>query len=486
MADWLTRSPEEHIQYDVDVLFGRWPSHPTDMDLAGLKKHLAHHHIQTALTLSTRGALFDDRAGNLETLAATRQTPSSPPPATSHLDQVREAIEISRRPGDPPSSSPSATSPADDDGQADGAGGRGGRSANAGGQGGQSANAGGQGGRLGGAAAGLAAASGSSPSATSQSGEVRVGLGGSGQVGGLPGSSPSATSPADEDRQPGGAGGRDGQSANASGQGGQSANAGGQGGRLGGAAAGLAAASGSSPSATSQSGEVRVGLGGSGQVGGLPGSSPSATSPADEDRQLGGAGGLAGDASGQSDGAAGLAAGETGGSGVRLVPVGTVDLRDAVGAAEQLDLLVGSGVRFLRLFTGVQGVQGETPAYRYVVGEAIARGMVILQDGDPRKFGAVLAGRGADVIFLDLHVYLLADFILMAKEEAGFRATTRMLSSPDGIERVVGSVGARHLVFGSRTPFMDVSPQTLRLRYARISSQDRALIAGGNVRELVK
>lgn len=244
MADWLTPSPEEHIQYDVDVLFGPWPSHPTDMDLPTLKAHLTHHHIQNALALSTRGALFSDQAGNTETL-----------------------------------------------------------------------------------------------------------------------------------------------------------------GKLG---------------------------------------------------------------------------SETG-----FIPVGTVDLRDAVSAAEQLDGLVGSGVRFLRLFTGAQGVLGETPSYRHVVGEAIERGMVLLQDGDPRKFGAVLAGRGADVIFLDLHVYLLADFILMAKQEAGFKATTRMLSSPDGIERVVGSVGARHLVFGSRTPFMDVSPQTLRLRYAGISAEDRALIAGGNIQELV-
>jgi hypothetical protein len=243
MADWLTRSPEEHIQYDVDVLFGPWPSHPTDTDLETVKSHLAHHHIQTALIISTRGALYSDHQGNTETL-------------------------------------------------------------------------------------------------------------------------------------------------------------------------------------TSQE--------------------------------------------------------------VGLIPVGTVDLRDAVGAAEQLDGLWASGIRWLRLFTGSQGVVGDTPAYRHVVDEAVGRGMVLLQDGDPRRFGQVLAGRGAEVIFLDLHVYLLADFILMAKQEPGFKATTRMLSSHDGIERVVDSVGAEHLVFGSRTPFMDVSPQTLRLRYARITAEERRMIAGGNVQELLE
>jgi hypothetical protein len=242
VPDWLTRTPEEAIEYDVDVLFGAWPSHPADTDLATVRKHLTDSGIRRALAISTRGALFDAAAGNAETLAA---------------------------------------------------------------------------------------------------------------------------------------------------------------------------------------------------------------------------------------------------GSAELIPVGTVDLRDAVGVGERLDQLVEQGVRCLRLFTAMQGVVGATPAYEHVVGEAVSRGMVVLQDGDPRKFGPVLAGRGADVVFLDLHVYLLTDFLLMARKEAGFRATTRMLSSPDGIERVVETVGAGQLVFGSRTPFMDVSPQTLRLRYARISAEDRALIAGGTMKELL-
>ena len=295
MVDWLTRSPEEDILYDVDVLFGPWPSHPTDTDLATVKAHLTHHHIQNALALSTRGALFHDEAGNLETLTTT---------------------------------------------------------------------------------------SGSSPSVTSL--EEVVGA------------------------------------------------------------------------------EARAIRGEGGAL--------DARRSDPDDRGEGGA----------------LGARPAGSAEVRLVPVGTVDLRDPVGAVGQLDGLVGRGVRVLRLFTGAQGVLGDTPGYRYVVEQAIERRMVLLQDGDPRKFGDVLAGRGADVIFLDLHGYLLGDFIVMAKSEAGFRATTRMLSSPDGIERVVDSLGAGHLVFGSRTPFMDVSPQTLRLRYARISAEDRALIAGGTVEALLE
>ncbi|WP_019632103.1 amidohydrolase family protein [Actinomadura atramentaria] len=168
-----------------------------------------------------------------------------------------------------------------------------------------------------------------------------------------------------------------------------------------------------------------------------------------------------------------------------LVPVGTVDLRDAVAAGDLLDGLVEQGVRFVRLFTQEQGAEPGHPGHRHVVAEAVARGLVLLHDGDPRAFGPVLAGRGAEVVFLDLHVYLLADFLLLARDEPGFRATTRLLSAPDAIERVAGTVGADRLLFGSRTPFMDVSPQTLRLRYARITPDERRLIAGGTAARLL-
>ncbi|MFV0131212.1 hypothetical protein ACLGI4_26485 [Streptomyces sp. HMX112] len=168
-----------------------------------------------------------------------------------------------------------------------------------------------------------------------------------------------------------------------------------------------------------------------------------------------------------------------------LLPVGTVDVRDALTAEERLDELTAAGVRFLRLFTVEQAAEPGFPGYRRVVRLALDRGMVLLHDGDPRRFGPPLTGLGADVVFLDLHAYLLADFLLLAREEPGFRVTTRMLSGPDSIERVVEHVGPRHLVFGSRTPFMDISPQTLRLRYADISDDDRAAIATKNVEELL-
>ncbi|MCS0639522.1 hypothetical protein NX801_28585 [Streptomyces sp. LP05-1] len=168
-----------------------------------------------------------------------------------------------------------------------------------------------------------------------------------------------------------------------------------------------------------------------------------------------------------------------------LLPVGTADVRDALAAEDRIGELVAAGVRFLRLFTAEQDADPAFPGYRHVVELALAHGLVLLHDGDPRRFGPGLTGRGAEVVFLDLHAYALADFLLLARSEPGFRASTRMLSGPDSLERVVDTLGPRHLVFGSRTPFMDLSPATLRLRYADITDDDRAAIATKNVEELL-
>lgn len=168
-----------------------------------------------------------------------------------------------------------------------------------------------------------------------------------------------------------------------------------------------------------------------------------------------------------------------------LHPVGTVNLRDAVYAERRLDWLSAHGVRFLRLFPALQGVAPGSPGLEHTVTEAVARGLVVMLDGDPRAYGPSLRGRGATVVFLDLHAYLVADFVLMAREEPGFLATTRMLSGPDSLERVVDAVGAEHLVFGSGMPRYDLSPATLRLRYAAITAEQRRLIAGDNVARLL-
>ncbi|WP_307371329.1 hypothetical protein [Microbacterium sp. W4I4] len=170
----------------------------------------------------------------------------------------------------------------------------------------------------------------------------------------------------------------------------------------------------------------------------------------------------------------------------RLLATATVDLRDALGAEQEVERMAERGVRVLRLFGALQGVPVSAPAYRHVARLAEAHRLTVLSDGDPREVWRPFADRGLTVVFLDVHAYHVADFVLLAREESRFLGSTRLLNSPDSIERVVAEVGAGHLAFGSRTPLHATASSELRFRHARITVEERAFIGGGWYRTLAE
>jgi hypothetical protein len=163
----------------------------------------------------------------------------------------------------------------------------------------------------------------------------------------------------------------------------------------------------------------------------------------------------------------------------RFVPVGTVDVRDALGAEDEIARLDEAGTRILRLFPPEQWAEPVSPGLAHIVDTAVAHGLVLLTSGDVSQFWRPFAGKGATVCFLDVHAYRVSDFVVMARREPGFVASTRMLVGPDSIERIAGEVGAHHLAYGSRTPLHDVMPSALRLRTASLNRQEWQQVACG-------
>lgn len=167
------------------------------------------------------------------------------------------------------------------------------------------------------------------------------------------------------------------------------------------------------------------------------------------------------------------------------VAVGALDLRDPIGSLDELARLAAAGVPAVRFFPDEQGIEPDFPAVRALAREAASLGMTLLTGGDVRRFWRPFSGLEADVVFLDTHFYHLGDFLLVAADEPGFHTSTRLLTSPDGLETVADRVGARRLLFGSRRPVYEPLVPMLRLATSELSADDKALVAGGNALRLL-
>lgn len=162
-----------------------------------------------------------------------------------------------------------------------------------------------------------------------------------------------------------------------------------------------------------------------------------------------------------------------------------VDLRDPLTALDEVARAEALGVRAVRIAPDRQGVPATAPGLRAVARAAAASGLVLLAEGDVRVVGPALTGLGATVVFVDAHFYHLGDFVLLARDEPGFHASTRLLGDVDGWEVVAAEAGAGRLVFGSRPGWFEAAAVVDRLAAAGLTPPERELVVGGNLRRLL-
>jgi hypothetical protein len=173
------------------------------------------------------------------------------------------------------------------------------------------------------------------------------------------------------------------------------------------------------------------------------------------------------------------------GSGVGWWSAAGVDLRDPLGSEREIDRAAARGVPAVRLAPERQGVPAGAPGLRSCARRASALGLLLLVEGDVRTFGPAVAEIDARAIFVDLHFYHVGDFIVLARDEPGFHASTRLLGNPDGWETVVGELGPERLVFGSRAGWFEPHAVLTRLTHSRLDGAARDLVTSGNLRRLI-
>ncbi|QOR70578.1 hypothetical protein IM660_18660 [Ruania alkalisoli] len=165
-------------------------------------------------------------------------------------------------------------------------------------------------------------------------------------------------------------------------------------------------------------------------------------------------------------------------------PVYGIDLRDPLGAEQEMDRAADHGVRLLRLAPGRQEIAGTAPRLRILVRRATELGMTLLVEGSTVDVGTGMLGLGASVVFLDQHFYDLGEFILLARDEPGFHVSTRLLGSPGAWELLLEHAGPERLLLGTRAGWFEEHAVLDQLKGSPLAPEERELIAGGNLRRL--
>ncbi|SEE85317.1 hypothetical protein [Jiangella alba] len=163
-----------------------------------------------------------------------------------------------------------------------------------------------------------------------------------------------------------------------------------------------------------------------------------------------------------------------------------VDLRDPLTALAEVERAAELGVRAVRLAPDRQHVPATAPGLRAVARAAAAAGLVLLAEGDVRVVGPALAGLGVRAVFVDAHFYHLGDFVLLARDEPGFHASTRLLGDVDGWELLAAEAGAERLVFGSRPGWFEAAAVVDRLAASGLTPPQRELVTGGTLTRLLE
>ncbi len=92
---------------------------------------------------------------------------------------------------------------------------------------------------------------------------------------------------------------------------------------------------------------------------------------------------------------------------------------------------------------------------------------------------------GLAVVLTGVPFRLSRQIYALLSETVNVRIETSLFQLHTGIEDVCAKFGAHRLLFGTAAPHFMMGPSVMAVRYAGISENEKAMIAGGNLRDLL-
>jgi predicted TIM-barrel fold metal-dependent hydrolase len=173
----------------------------------------------------------------------------------------------------------------------------------------------------------------------------------------------------------------------------------------------------------------------------------------------------------------------------RLQPVGAIHPRETFTWRAEVERCLAAGVRLFRISPDQPG----WPATSILLGQVVERlagsGAALLVEattpGLPSTVAAATADAAVPVIFTEARYFPLSELLPLVGRYPHLFVETSRITSPEGIERCVETVGAGRLVFGSGTARYPAWVAWQILARADISQADREAIAWRNAARLL-
>ena len=171
-----------------------------------------------------------------------------------------------------------------------------------------------------------------------------------------------------------------------------------------------------------------------------------------------------------------------------LFPVATIDPRQHLDCAAEIELRAGQGFRLVRFFPEYQGWPLVFAPFREVLSkleEKKINSMVSVSGlGQATQLSDMVALNQTPLILSGVTYSNLGEVIAIMKSDPKIHLETHRLNSPDAFEVLAAEVGCDRLVFGSYSPLKYVSSALQPVLMASLTDEQKAAILSGNIRRL--